>query len=304
MPPDVWDYMQGHARGEDFYHVQRRYFPVPWSKDCPVLRIGDNSICILHAIPGVRPKTCEFDHVLLRPRLISRPAILFLAKHRKQIPYERFERGGESLRTRPVPHKTNGLYMFPPRTPSQFSQKPTETPNFPAVAEDRDIWLIRKYLLRNNDAPATYGRENTLFLGLAALVELHLSTPSRNIPLFTRVQEYFFLKYYGCYLSPGWWNLTVELRFLWPRLRTEVDEQRITLQWMSRFARRYFDFNEDGMEEAFQDLKDRFELNFRELELAESRVQDQTAMNSSRKSTEMAEQSIKESKRVMMCKLP
>jgi hypothetical protein len=95
-------------------------------------------------------------------------------------------------------------------------------------------------------------------------------------------------------------NTAVDTRTLWPRLRTEVDERRSTLLWMPRFVDQHFDLKNAEMQAAYNDVKERFELHFKDLELAKLRLRDHIGIESSQKSTEMAEQSIRESKRVML----
>jgi hypothetical protein len=67
----------------------------------------------------------------------------------------------------------------------------------PSAHEDLDARLIRQSLARYTDSFTSFGAKNALFSSLAALVELHLSTPSGSVPYFKRTGESLFLKYYG-----------------------------------------------------------------------------------------------------------
>jgi hypothetical protein len=195
--------------------------------------------------------------------------------------------------------------MFPQKVPSTDKHNLPPEPIVPAILEDVDTQLIRRFLTVHKDTFSSLGPSNALFLGLAALMELHLSSPSRNVPIFGESGDTLLLRYYGHPNDLGYvHHLRVDTRIMWARLRTEVDEQRSTLLWITRFMHQHFDLNHDGMEVACKDLKERFECHFADLELAEIRLRDHIGMQSSQKSTEMAEQSIRESKRVMLRKSP
>jgi hypothetical protein len=191
------------------------------------------------------------------------------------------------------------LYVSTQEAPSTAVRNLSTKDISPSAHEDLDTWLMRQLLTRHNDSLTSVGASNALFSSLAALLELHLSTPSRNMPFFTGSGETLILRYYD--RSTGnREGLQVDTRILWPDLRTEVDEQRSTLLWMPRFVQQHFDLEHAGMNSAYKDLEERFKLHFQEMELAEIRLRDHIGMQSSQRSTEMVEQSIRESMRVML----
>jgi hypothetical protein len=195
--------------------------------------------------------------------------------------------------------------MFPQARPSQVTQRDSQA-SLPVPSEDLNTSLIRRYLATHGHDPSRYGSGNALFLSLAALVELHLSKPSLNEPFFTGLLNLepgniIRLKYYSG-SSTDEHGLRVETSLLWSRLRTDVDEQRTTLRWMPRFVKTQFDVLQTELETALNELTERFELHSQELEIAETRLRDHIAIQSSQQGTRMAAQSIRESKRVMLRK--
>ena len=72
---------------------------------------------------------------------------------------------------------------------------------------------------------------------------------------------------------------------------------------MTRFFKRHFDYSNEDLQAAFEDIRERFKLRIQDLEEVESQLRDQMASEGINKSIRMAEMSIRESKRVMLCTL-
>jgi hypothetical protein len=90
----------------------------------------------------------------------------------------------------------------------------------------------------------------------------------------------------------------------WSRLRMELDHQRHTLRWMTRFFKSHFDYRNKDLQAAFKEIRERFKLRVQDLEQVELQLRDQLANKGIDKSIGMAEMSIRESKRVLLCVLP
>lgn len=98
-------------------------------------------------------------------------------------------------------------------------------------------------------------------------------------------------------------RIEVDSRILWTRLRGEADHQRLNLTALPSFVASNFDSNEKLLKRKLNELQGKWERYVKELEMAESRLRDHIAILASQKSTEMAERSIAESKRVILCML-
>jgi hypothetical protein len=70
---------------------------------------------------------------------------------------------------------------------------------------------------------------------------------------------------------------------------------------MTRFFRKHFDYSNPNLREALEDFRERFELRVQDLEQAELKLRDHVAKGGIEQSYRMAELSIRESKRVMIC---
>jgi hypothetical protein len=57
MTLPVWEYMEGQASWP--------HWPLPWIKDCPVLKMGDHFFSILDSVPNGRPNTGELGRISL-----------------------------------------------------------------------------------------------------------------------------------------------------------------------------------------------------------------------------------------------
>ena len=150
-----------------------------------------------------------------------------------------------------------------------------------------------------------FGAGNFLYVCLAALTELHLSTAPCYVPHVEQEGDdpKMPLKYRGRYLVDKKTAVTQmhSSSDLWIALREEVDEQRTALRWISRFSRKHFDHKNQNLQADFDDIMERFTLRVQDLEQSESQFRDYLAVEGTRNSILMAEMSIRESKRVMLC---
>jgi hypothetical protein len=73
---------------------------------------------------------------------------------------------------------------------------------------------------------------------------------------------------------------------------------------MTRFFKRHLDYRNKDLQAAFKEVRERFKLRVQDLEQVESQLRDQMAGEGIEKSIRMAEMSIQESKRVMLCMSP
>jgi hypothetical protein len=168
--------------------------------------------------------------------------------------------------------------------------------------------LFEWYIAEAMESKTQFGPGNFLYVCLAALLELHLSTaPTRVFHFRVSGRNMEMIRKYR--RNP----LETTKTFLavstypdlgWRGLRIELDHQRHTLRWMTRFFQRHFKDSEGNLHAAFKDISERFKLRVQDLEQIESQLRDQLASEGIDRSVRMAEISIRESKRVMLCMLP
>lgn len=87
-------------------------------------------------------------------------------------------------------------------------------------------------------------------------------------------------------------------QILWDSLRGELDNARMFLDIFLEFVRR------TTIGDAFYRVEEKVRRHIARIELVEERLRDQLSIIGSAKGIEMAELSIQESKRVMLCKVP
>lgn len=186
------------------------------------------------------------------------------------------------------------------REPDHSSAYPMDPPSnatsdakslvMPAQAEAYETWFLRRYLQDNIALPHT---PDPLFGCFCALMELQLSKSPLNIPLLTDSSKArdTVRSRYG--------RQRLESRAAWLNLRKDLDGHRMQAMHMARYVQQQFDVKQQPR---LSDLLTRFDIYLRRLELAEAAFRDQIAIQSSAVSTKMAEQSIRESKRVTLGK--
>lgn len=166
--------------------------------------------------------------------------------------------------------------------------------------------LVERYITEAIEWKNQFGPGNFLYVCLAALLELHLSTAPESIfqSFKSGHLQGLMRKYCKIRSSP---NKSLPVgRYPdmgWGKLRMELDHQRHTLRWMPRFFKRHLDHSNGDLQAAFEDIRERFKLRVQDLEEVESQLRDQMASEGINKSIRMAEMSIRESKRVMLCTL-
>ncbi|CAN9094752.1 unnamed protein product [Alternaria alternata] len=195
--------------------------------------------------------------------------------------------------------------MFSSKRPSQMRERPNRNPNHHLRYYRKS--LVERYITEATESKNEFRPGNFLYVCLAALLELHLSTAPTSI-----FQSGLYNGYQGLMreyrtnlgsLTNKPLLVSVYPDMGWGELRMELDHQRHTLRWMTRFFKRHFDYSNEDLQAAFEDIRERFKLRIQDLEEVESQLRDQMASEGINKSIRMAEMSIRESKRVMLCTL-
>jgi hypothetical protein len=167
--------------------------------------------------------------------------------------------------------------------------------------------LVERYITEAIESKTQFGPGNFLYICLAALLELHLSTAPTSVFLsgWFDGRQGITRKYRRNGLRTINESIPVS-RYSdkgWSELRMELDHQRHTLRWMTRFFKRHLDYKNKDLQAAFKDIRERFKLRVQDLEQFESQLRDELASEGIDRSIRMAEMSIRESKRVMLCML-
>jgi len=193
--------------------------------------------------------------------------------------------------------------MYPPERPSQIPEGFLNAADQPETSH-RSTWLVQRFITSGIGSENSFGKGNFLYVCLAALVDLQLSTLPSNVPHIDRygLQSQLILEYRGGSASGtlGPSALSADPSTTWARLRKDVDEERTTLRWMNRFFRQNFDCSNKDIRAAFDETMVCFKLRVQDLEQAESWLRDHLAVKGTSESIHMAEMSIRESKRVML----
>jgi hypothetical protein len=198
-----------------------------------------------------------------------------------------------------------GSTMFSSKRPSQMQQRSIQSSDHNPRYYRKS--LVERYITEAIEWKNQFGPGNFLCVCLAALLELQLSTAPMNIfqSFPSGDLQKLMRKYRQNLRSPA--DLALPVGEYpnrgWDELRLELDHQRHTLRWMPRFFKRHFKDRKEDLPAAFEDIKERFKLRVQDLEEVESQLRDQMANEGINKSIRMAEMSIRESKRVMLCTL-
>ena len=195
--------------------------------------------------------------------------------------------------------------MYPPEKPSQITDGSGNAADKPDPYY-QNTWLIQRFITSGVGSDNAFGKGNFLYVCLAALVELHLSTAPLNVPHIgfhgLKSQVELELEYCGEYrlTAEGFSVFAVDPSTIWARLRNDVDDQRTTMRWITRFFRKHFDYSDQAVQAAFDETMECFKFRLQDLEQSESRLRDHLVDEGTSKSIRMAEMSIRESKRVML----
>ena len=200
--------------------------------------------------------------------------------------------------------------MFASKRPSQMREGPKENSNYHARHYRKS--LVERYITEAIESKTQLGPGNFLYVCLAALLELHLSTAPTGVLHYEAfgMNEYQIMmrRYRKNFSSKN--NTDVPLSVIrypdlgWSQLRIELDHQRHTLRWMTRFFRTHLDYRNKGLQAAFEEIRERFKLRVQDLEQVESQLRDRMATEDIVNGKRMAELSIRESKRAMLRMLP
>jgi hypothetical protein len=232
--------------------------------------------------------------------LIRYTAIMFLNQRSPSYDLDDYKRDFIPILSK----YSHGSTMFSHKTPSQIRNVSFPEIN-PLECHSFAPWLVRRFITEAIDSKNTFGPSTFLYFCLASVLELHLSSAPKNEPyigpncLNPRVKN----KYLGAYneVTNERQTTDVNVERMWAELRWELDEQRTTLRWMTRFFQKHFDYGNDNLRAAWEDIRERFKLRVQDLEQSEAQLKDHVTMQGISKSYNMAEMSIRESKRVMLC---
>lgn len=219
-----------------------------------------------------------------------------------------------SLRTFPVGrHYTSSISHPTPTAVGTYQEY-----FWPADGERDHVWFIRKHIqfaFCSSQTAQTTNPKNVptcsgLLVCFQAIMELHLSKNPQALPfldssngdsmLLKHVREWDFD---GEEKDPLSGRKRLQMREIWSLLRNDLDAQRITSLQLDPFRRHHLATLSKKDRELFSELTSRFHLHLRTLEIYEASLRDRITDHSSNVSTIMAGQSIKESKRVILCEL-
>ncbi|CAN9404564.1 unnamed protein product [Alternaria alternata] len=277
LEPEIFDYVK--STREITRYMSEDEFPLAWFKDAPALRIGSGVLCILDKAPERKSKTG------------TREAIIFL----------REDEGFEF-----PPRNSLGSTMFSSKRPSQMRERHNRDSTHHPRHYHKS--LVEQYIDEAVESNNQFGPGNFLYVCLAALLELHLSTAP--ISVFQNADFGWYQGLMRKYRRNSRdktnrpLSVNTDQDVGWRLLRMELDDQRYTLRWMTRFFKRHLDYRNKDLQAAFKEIRGRFKLRVQDLEHFESQLRDQMASEGIDKSIRMAEMSIRESKRVMLCTLP
>ena len=205
------------------------------------------------------------------------------------------------------PRISTSSVMYPSKGPSNIPEAIDNAANRPDSTHE-NTWLVQRFITSGIGSNDFFGKGNFLYVCLAALIELHASTAPLHVLDIHRggLQSRVQLEYYGQIQGKDRFGaarfapLYADPSTTWTHLRMEVDAQRTTLRWITRFFRKYFDYSNQDIQAAFKDTMECLTFRLQDLEQSESQLRDHLAVEGTSKSIHMAEMSIRESKRVML----
>jgi len=161
---------------------------------------------------------------------------------------------------------------------------------------------IHRWLFSATSNINRYGSNNFLFACVEALVYWHISH-APSTPEFGDLDDKITPKFYATWKLSYYFSSPDDLpQYIWNRLRNEADERQAILDTLPLFVHENFNSDDASFKRAYKTLEMKVERCTKEVTLAEGKLRDQISIVSTIKSTEMAEISIEESKRVMLCK--
>lgn len=169
------------------------------------------------------------------------------------------------------------------------------SPGKPETVSAIDRWIY--------DAASTrgrYGAGNTLFACLEALLRCHQSKAPSGVPMLMDLEVPYS---HPRYEHDQDRDFDYEPPLLLDKLRHEIDSRRAVLNALPEFVRRNFDIEDPRIRIALDSVGSTYGRWTRELEIEEASFRDRLNVISTGKSTEMAELSIRESKRVLLRKM-
>lgn len=163
------------------------------------------------------------------------------------------------------------------------------------------MFALRCWILNKSTAAEKYGPGNFFFVCVEALLREHLAITPRRITLDFDPRNGRIHPLLNGYTHWERWYGS-DPRTLWHALQNQVDNGRMILRQLPAFLEDNFDFKEHSLQSNFQAIRSVFERYVEEWETAELRLRTYIDDVSSLKTTEMAERSIAESKRVILRK--
>lgn len=194
--------------------------------------------------------------------------------------------------------------MYPPKRPSQIPEGSSDRSDQPKDYYE-STWLVQRFITSGIGSDNSFGNGNFLYVCLAALVELQLSTLPSNVPYIGMhgLKSQVELECCGEYRlgAEGPSAFAADPTMIWARLKKDVDDQRTTMRWITRFFRKHIDYSNQAIQAAFDETMECFKFRLQDLEQFELRLRDHLAAEGTSKSIHMAEMSIRKNKRVMLC---
>ena len=173
-----------------------------------------------------------------------------------------------------------------------------------------EIRYLRNTIQKKTQQSGMRTVTDCLFACVEALFEIHLSRPPLLVPILAsngkgstvRLKHYRWPSdkdYTGKYLPEG--PVHLHTRDVWARLSSDIGAHRETLLQLPQFAKVYLSSINDSQQISLAALTSRFEARLNRLQATSTEFNAYLSMYSAGRSNEMAERSIQESKRVIIC---
>ena len=192
--------------------------------------------------------------------------------------------------------------------PSMGETAPSDT----IQTEDKfvEIRYLRNTFQKKTQQSGMRTVTGCLFACVEALFEIHLSRPPLLVPVLAsngkgstvRLKHYRWPSekdYTGKSLPEG--PVHLHTRDVWARLSSDIGAHRETLLQLPQFAKVYLSSINDSQQISLTALTSRFEARLNRLQAISTEFNAYLSMYSAERSNEMAERSIQESKRVIIC---
>lgn len=165
------------------------------------------------------------------------------------------------------------------------------------IEESDKTFLLHQWVQKQSGAQHDMGLPvgDFIYIFLEGLLRYHISIPPCGAGITQHWDGPFRPKYRGSSKSHS------DPQELWYHLRREVDDKRSVMLKLRRFVSANFADFEGELSQQYNILEADYKRHIEAIEMEEAMLKDQINILMSGKSTEMAELSIQESKRVMLC---